>query len=132
VGAAKPGWGRILNFALEGKNDLNAPPFGHRNPPRPAVTAKQDPQAVHAGALLFNSHCFLCHGLNAVAGSLPDLRYSSRAVLDSFPSIVLGGARESVGMPSFKKILSEKEVVAIRAYIIARAQDATGQTSQGL
>jgi quinohemoprotein ethanol dehydrogenase len=131
VGAAKPGWGRILNFALEGKNDLNAPPFGHRNPPRPAVTAKQDPQAVHAGALLFNSHCFLCHGLNAVAGSLPDLRYSSRAVLDSFPSIVLGGARESVGMPSFKKILSEKEVVAIRAYIIARAQDATGQTSQG-
>ncbi len=85
---------------------------------------------MHAGALLFNSHCFLCHGLNAVAGSLPDLRYSNKAVLDSLPSIVLGGARESGGMPSFKRILSEKEVAAIRAYIIARAQEAAGQASQ--
>lgn len=128
AGAVKPGWGRILTFALDGKAILKAPPFGHKDPPQPAITAKQDPQAVHTGALLFNSHCFLCHGLNAVGGSLPDLRYSSKAVLDSLPSIVLGGARESSGMPSFKKILSEKEVEAIRAYIIARAQEAAGPT----
>jgi quinohemoprotein ethanol dehydrogenase len=128
AGAVKPGWGRILTFALDGKAILKAPPFGHKDPPQPAITAKQDPQAVHTGALLFNSHCFLCHGLNAVGGSLPDLRYSSKAVLDSFSSIVLGGARESGGMPSFKKILSEKEVEAIRAYIIARAQEAAGPT----
>ena len=128
AGAVKPGWGRILTFALDGKAILKAPPFGHKNPPRPAITAKQDPDAVHAGALLFNSHCFLCHGLNAVAGPLPDLRYSSKEVLDSLPSIVLGGARESGGMPSFKKILSEENVKAIRAYIIARAQEAAGPT----
>jgi quinohemoprotein ethanol dehydrogenase len=128
AGAVKPGWGRILTFALDGKAILKAPPFGHKNPPRPAITAKQDPEAVHAGALLFNSHCFLCHGLNAVAGPLPDLRYSSKEVLDSLPSIVLGGARESGGMPSFKKILSEENVKAIRAYIIARAQEAAGPT----
>ena len=128
LGAVKPGWGRILTFALDGKAILKAPPFGHKNPPRPAITAKQDPEAVHAGALLFNSHCFLCHGLNAVAGPLPDLRYSSKEVLDSLPSIVLGGARESGGMPSFKKILSEENVKAIRAYIIARAQEAAGPT----
>jgi quinohemoprotein ethanol dehydrogenase len=128
LGAVKPGWGRILTFALDGKAILKAPPFGHKNPPRPAITAKQDPEAVHAGALLFNSHCFLCHGLNAVAGPLPDLRYSSKEVLDSLPSIVLGGARESGGMPSFKKILSEEDVKAIRAYIIARAQEAAGPT----
>ena len=79
---------------------------------------------MHSGGLLFNSHCFLCHGLNAVGGSLPDLRYSSKAVLDSFPSIVLRGARESGGMPSFKKLLSANEVSQIRAYIIARAQEA--------
>lgn len=85
---------------------------------------------MHAGALLFNSHCFLCHGLNAVAGPLPDLRYSSREVLDSLPSIVLDGARASGGMPSDKKILSEKDVKEIRTYIIARAQEvARPQTS---
>ena len=127
VGAAKPGWGRILVFALDAKSELNAPPFGHKNPPQPAITAKQDPAAVHAGALLFNSQCFLCHGLNAVAGPLPDLRYSSKAVFDSLPSIVLGGAKASGGMPSFKKIFSEKDVAAIRAYIIARAQESASQ-----
>lgn len=128
AGAVKPGWGRILTFALDGKAILKAPPFGHKNPPRPAITAKQDAQTVHAGALLFNSHCFLCHGLNAVAGPLPDLRYSSKEVLDSLTSIVLGGARASRGMPSYKKILSEEDVKAIRAYIIARAQEAAGPT----
>ena len=123
LGAAKPGWGRILTFALDAKALLKVPSFGHKEPPRPAITAKQDPRQVHAGALLFNSSCFLCHGLNAVGGSLPDLRYSNKTVLDSLPSIVLGGTRASLGMPSFKKILTAEEVAAIRAYIIARSQE---------
>jgi len=128
IGAVKPGWGRILTFALDGKGTLKAPPFGHKDPPIPAVTAKQDPQAVHAGALLFNSHCLFCHGANAVGGPLPDLRYSSAEVLDSFASIVLGGTRASDGMPSYKKVLSPKQVAAIRAYIIARAQETAKPT----
>jgi quinohemoprotein ethanol dehydrogenase len=52
-----------------------------------------------------------------------DLRYSTRETLDSFGAIVLGGARASDGMPSFKKILSAKDVEAIRAYVIARSQE---------
>jgi quinohemoprotein ethanol dehydrogenase len=122
LGAVKPGWGRILTFALDGKAVLKAPPFGHKDPPRPAITAKQNPQEVREGGLLFNRHCFLCHGLNAVAGPLPDLRFSSKEVLDSLSFIVLGGTLAPAGMPSFKKILSEKDVKVIRAYIIARAQ----------
>ena len=123
VGAAKPGWGRILTFALNGAATLKAPPFGHKEPPVPAIATKQNPQTVHKGALLFNGNCFLCHGLNAVAGPLPDLRYSSKETLDSLASIVLGGALTSGGMPSHKKILTAKEVEAIRAYIISRAQE---------
>jgi quinohemoprotein ethanol dehydrogenase len=123
AGAPKPGWGRILTFALNGDATLKPTPFGHKEPPVPSITAKQNPQAVHLGALLFNNHCFLCHGLNAVAGPLPDLRYASKQTLDSFASIVLGGARASDGMPSFKKVLTAKEVEAIRAYIISRAQE---------
>jgi PQQ-dependent dehydrogenase (methanol/ethanol family) len=123
VGAAKPGWGRILTFALDAKGGFEPPPFGHTEPPRPAITAKQDPKIVHEGSLLYNEHCFPCHGLNAVAGPLPDLRYLSKAALDSLPSVVLDGARASLGMPSFKKILSAKDVDAIRAFIIARSQE---------
>ncbi len=89
----------------------------------PAITTKQNPQTAHKGALLFNSNCFFCHGLNAVAGPLPDLRYLSKETLDSLASIVLGGARVSDGMPSYKKILTAKDVEAIRAYIISRSQE---------
>jgi len=45
---------------------------------------------------------------------------------------VLGGARSSVGMPSFKKILSEKEVAAIRSYIVARAQESASEKQTSL
>ncbi len=130
-GSMKPGWGRILTFALDGKATLRTPPFGHKDPPRPEILVKQNPRTVHMGALLYTAHCFLCHGLNAVSGPLPDLRYSSKAVLNSLPSILLEGARASDGMPSFGKILSANDVRAIRAYIIARAQEsaATGKTS---
>jgi quinohemoprotein ethanol dehydrogenase len=124
----RPPWGRILTFALDGKTALNVPPFGHKEPPVPAITAKQDPRVVQAGAFLFNTHCFLCHGLNAVAGPLPDLRYASKPVLDSFASIVLGGTRASDGMPSFQEILSASDVQAIRAYVIARAQETAKPT----
>jgi quinohemoprotein ethanol dehydrogenase len=80
---------------------------------------------MHEGVLLFNSRCLRCHRLNAVAGPLPDLRYSSKETLDSLESILLGGARASDGMPSYKKILTTKQVEAIPAYIIARSQETT-------
>jgi len=123
VGAARSGFGRILTFALNGTARLDAPPFGHKDPPVPAITAKQDAGKVHQGLLLFNTHCMTCHGLNAIAGPLPDLRYSTRPTLETLDAIVLGGARASAGMPSFKKILDVKDVQAIRAYIISRAQE---------
>jgi PQQ-dependent dehydrogenase (methanol/ethanol family) len=131
-GAVKPGYGRMLTFALDGAAVLKPLPFGHTGPPVAAITKKQDPRTVHEGALLFNSHCFLCHGLNAVAGPLPDLRYASKEVLDSFQSIVRGGARASDGMPSYKNVLTAKEVAALRSYVIARAQQSAkpSQTSQ--
>ena len=68
-----PGFGRILTFALNGTARLDAPPFGHKDPPVPAITAKQDAGKVHQGLLLFNTHCMTCHGLNAIAGPLPGL-----------------------------------------------------------
>ena len=124
LGAPKPGWGRILTFALNGTATLQTPPYGHKDPPvLPAITTNLHPQTVHKGGVLFSDHCFTCHGLNAVAGPLPDLRYASKETLDSLESILLGGARASDGMPSFQKILTAKDVVAIRAYIISRIQE---------
>ena len=125
VAGAQSGYGRILTFALDRHAALKATPFGHKDPPVPAIAEKQDSQAVQKGGALYNAQCFLCHGVNAVSSSLPDLRYSSKPVVDSLESIVLEGTRAPDGMPSFKQILTVDDVKAIRAYIIARAQESS-------
>jgi mono/diheme cytochrome c family protein len=82
---------------------------------------------VHEGNLLFNSNCAPCHGINAVAGPNPDLRYASKEVHQDFENIVLGGSRASAGMPSFKSILKAEQVQAIQAYVLARAGESAKQ-----
>jgi quinohemoprotein ethanol dehydrogenase len=123
-GPVKPGYGRLLTFMLDGTAALKAPPFGHKDPPpAPAVTTKASPQVVHEGKRLYDANCPFCHGMNAMAGPLPDLRYLSKEKLEGIEDIVLGGSRASAGMPSFAKILNAKQVHAIQAYLIARARE---------
>jgi quinohemoprotein ethanol dehydrogenase len=122
-GPVKPGYGRILTFTLGAAGTLKPPEYGHKNPPTPAVSANASPQIVHEGGLLFNEHCAPCHGVNAIAGPVPDLRYASKEILEGIDEIVLGGARASAGMPSFKQILDAGQVRAIQAYIAARARE---------
>ena len=124
AGPVKPGYGRIVTFTIDGTATLKPPAFGHKEPPpMPAITTKFSPQVVNLGAGLFNADCSGCHGTNAVAGSLPDLRYASKETLDGIEDIVLGGSRASAGMPSFKKLLTPEQVRAIQAYIITRARE---------
>ena len=126
-GTVKPGYGRILTFTLGGTATLHAPAYGHSEPPTPAITSNASPKIVHGGGLLFNEHCAGCHGVNAVAGPVPDLRYSTKATLEQIDDIVLGGKRASLGMPSFQKILSPTQVHAIQAYIVSRARESARQ-----
>ena len=44
--------------------------------------------------------------------------------------IVLAGARSSMGMPSFKKILNAEQVRAIQAYVLSRAAETAKQASK--
>jgi len=128
-GKVKPGYGRMLTFALGGTAVLKIQPFGHAEPPTPAITIKASAETVHEGRLLFNGNCAGCHGLNAVAGPLPDLRYASRPVHDQFEEIVLRGARKSSGMPSFGDILTAEQVRAIQAYVLSRAAESSKPSS---
>jgi quinohemoprotein ethanol dehydrogenase len=123
-GPVKPGYGRILTFTLNGAATLKAPAFGHKDPPHvPAIATDTSLQVVHQGELLYAANCMGCHGINAVAGPLPDLRYASKETLEGIEDIVLGGSRASSGMPSFQKILNSGQVRAIQAYIVARARE---------
>jgi quinohemoprotein ethanol dehydrogenase len=78
---------------------------------------------VKEGGQLFNSQCAQCHGLNAVAGPVPDLRDLTKETHQEFEGIVLGGDRAALGMPSFKKILSPEQARSIQAYILSRARE---------
>ncbi len=121
-GPVKPGYGRIVTFALGAHGKLEVPPFGHAQPPSPAITMHASPAMVHEGSLLFAKYCFYCHGVGAVSSSnVPDLRYASAATHHQFASIVLGGARQQSGMPSFQDTLKPDQVRMIEAYVLSRA-----------
>ena len=121
-GPSKAGFGRILTFALGATSQLQVPPFGHKNPPTPAIHVDAPPMTVREGKFLYATFCLVCHGANAVAGSgVPDLRYASPQVHQQFSAIVIDGARESRGMPSFKGLLTRKQVREIQAYVLSRA-----------
>ena len=124
-GPVKPGNGRILTFAIGGQAKLNVPLFGHSAPPPiPELTYDSSPELVHKGAQIFNNRCMLCHGLNAVSASVPDLRYSSRGTIESLDKIVLDGRLAPAGMPSFKKLLNADDVKALQAYIVSSTRAA--------
>jgi quinohemoprotein ethanol dehydrogenase len=121
-GPVKPGYGRILTFALDGKAKLDVPSYGHAEPPLPSLHSRATPATLSEGNILFMRYCFYCHGVGAVSSSsVPDLRYASAATHQQFQSIVLGGARRQAGMPSFQDALKPDQVRAIEAYILACA-----------
>ena len=116
---------RLLVFRLGGtaqlpplEVDASAPP----EPPR--LTASE--VTVMRGARLFGETCALCHGQNAIGG-VADLRHMDADTHAMFNEIVLEGAYLERGMASFSDILSEDDVEAIHAYVIARANEDWGR-----
>jgi quinohemoprotein ethanol dehydrogenase len=116
-GPVRPGYGRILTFTLGATATLHAPAFGHAAPPAPAGAANVSQRVVRQGSLLYSRHCMRCHGVNAVGGVLPDLRYCDQQTMRQFEDIVLRGARTAKGMPSFAKILNSRQLRTIQTYI---------------
>ena len=126
---ARPGFGRVLTFALGGTARLTLPPFRHHGSPDTLGSASASEAAIAEGRVLYATFCFSCHGVDAVAGALPDLRYSTAEVHRYFEAIVLGGARAPLGMPSFGDLLSTAQARAIQVYILDRARELTAAPS---
>lgn len=109
---------RVLTFTLDGKAAL---PSADRLPPAKNVDIASfviDAGLVDKGNTLYAAHCFMCHGVAAIAGgAAPDLRKSA-IPLDAaaFEHVVRGGALESHGMPKFQELLDD-ELAALRNFI---------------
>ena len=115
---------RVLAFKLNGDAELPARRLDAQRVDIPAelLTAAEDEQRVVRGKQLYEQYCYMCHGVDAMSGGvIADLRFSSPATLRSWNAIVIGGAREQLGMRSFAAVLDESDAQAIRAYILTRA-----------
>ena len=77
---------------------------------------------VGRGRDLYGRHCARCHGVvTRSTGVIPDLKYSSAGVHESWNAIVLGGILSGGGMASFADVLDEQSAGAIHAYVVSRA-----------
>ena len=122
--ASRAGPGRLLVFALGGTAKL-PPPVAPRGPiTAPSFKVAASNADLSEGGALFTSYCSRCHSFTSnlvTGGAVPDLRRTSEAVQTTFESIVLGGARKSVGMPSFARDLTPSQVRLIQAYVLDQA-----------
>ena len=76
---------------------------------------------------LFSLYCGRCHSprLNLVkSGAVPDLRRANAATHAAFDSIVRGGARRALGMPSFANDITPDQARQIQSYILDQARQA--------
>lgn len=116
---------RILTFALGG-SERPPEPDDPTPPPPPDVrrlTRGLDPDQVRAGSPLYHRYCARCHGVAAESGgAVSDLRYAMPRVHDRFDEIVRGGTLSALGMPSFADVLTEEDVLLIRAFVLGRAR----------
>jgi len=121
---------RILAFKLGGKASLPAAPEatpGVLTPPPVTASAA----TIKKGEELYQRYCGGCHGDVAVSGGvLPDLRYSGALASEKWFSIVRDGILAQYGMVGFSTELSRQDANAIRAYVIARANQSLAENRE--
>jgi quinohemoprotein ethanol dehydrogenase len=118
-----PGYSRMLVFALGAKAALpeNKP---YSPPPLdpPPSTASAD--VVKHGAEAYTQYCSVCHGADGVQqrGTFPNLMVTPLLhTQEGFDQVVLQGGRVEKGMGNFSKDLKPEDSVAVREYLISRA-----------
>ena len=118
-----PTHARMLVFALGGRAVLPEPePYTppELNPP-PSTTSAQ---VIAHGGELYSQHCSVCHGVNGVQArtSFPNLTVTPLLwTQPGFDQVVLQGGRADKGIGSFAKDLKPEDTVAVREYLISRA-----------
>jgi quinohemoprotein ethanol dehydrogenase len=115
---------RLLVFRLGGTAQL--PPLAASEPVQPPPPLRASEAQIAAGAQLYAETCAICHGQNAIGG-VKDLRHMNAEVRRQFSDIVLRGIFVDKGMAGFSDLLSQEQVDAIYAYLVARANEDWGR-----
>ncbi len=118
-----PTYARMLVFAIGGKAVLPEP-APYTPPPLNPPPSTASAEVITHGGELYSQFCSVCHGANGMQArtSFPNLTVS--LMLHSqggFDAVVLQGVRADKGMGSFAKDLKPEDSVAVREYLIERA-----------
>ena len=107
----------VLTFALDGTSSL---PTRAVPPPAPLQDPgfRMDKIAADRGAVVFWTHCYYCHGSNAVgAGTAPDLRTSPLLLNQlAMRQVLHDGVLAANGMPKFEEI-SDEGIADLRQFL---------------
>ncbi len=127
-----PTVGKIVTFKLGATGEIPDAdlPMIERTPKAESFGTEAQ---IAEGVVDFSRNCAVCHGPLAVSsGVLPDLRWSAMAAdPEAWKGIVLEGHFSANGMVSFAEYLSEEDVEAIRAYVLAQAHAAVASEQGG-
>jgi mono/diheme cytochrome c family protein len=125
----------MLVFALGGKTVLPEPE-PYTPPPLNPPPATASAEILAHGGQVYSQYCSVCHGVNGMQArtSFPNLTVSPLLwTQDGFNYVVLQGGRADKGMGSFGRDLKPEDAVAVREYLISRAnalkQDGSGAAS---
>ena len=131
----RTGPGRLLVFALDGRATLPNVVRDTSPIPPPALEVRATAAELKEGAGLYRTYCGRCHNpeQNLVkSGAVPDLRRTNAATHATFEAIVRGGARRSLGMPSFERDISSGQAKLIQAYVLDLARQASSARTPGI
>jgi len=120
-----PTYARMLVFSVGGKAVLPAnKPYTPLALNPPPSTAPAD--VIAHGTEVYTKNCAVCHGAGGTQqrSSFPNLTLTPLLYSQpGFDQVVLGGSRLEKGMGSFANELSPTDAVAVREYIISRANE---------
>jgi PQQ-dependent dehydrogenase (methanol/ethanol family) len=128
-----PNYSRMLVFGLAGKAEL--PPVQEYIPrpldPPPATAAAE---IVAAGKEHYSRYCATCHGDDGQTrgSTFPNLTRSPMLhSQEAFDTVVLQGTLTERGMAAFAEALTPADSQAIRAFIVARANELKNAPAAG-
>lgn len=113
--------GKLLVFKLNGNASLpEAVVQSQSIPKQPKIRGSK--AVLKKGSIHYMESCSLCHGALGVSGGvISDLRKMNIATHRNFEKIVRGGMLADNGMPNFGDLYSKRDVNAIHAYLVSRA-----------
>jgi quinohemoprotein ethanol dehydrogenase len=87
--------------------------------------------SVTDGFALYHANCAVCHGASVSGTYLPDLKTSPMLLsAENWKSVIIDGARQPMGMISFKDYLTNDQSESIRAYVLSESAKAKAEAAK--